>query len=117
MQRQSYPHGSFWSRLEAYPSLAHSGRLYSAAWEREHWAWDAVLAYLADGSRQTVTLRQDPLYHGKMYVGAVNRGKEVVVQFDAETAEWVISDPSGVELCRRRLDQFNEASLRRLPIA
>ena len=49
VQRQSYPHGSFESRLEAYPSLAHSGRLYSAAWEREHWAWDAVLAYLADG--------------------------------------------------------------------
>jgi len=39
-----------------------------------------------------------------------------VVQFDAETAEWVISDSGGVELCRRRLDQFNEASLRRLPI-
>ena len=50
------------------------------------------------------------LYHGKMYVGAVNQGKEVVVQFDAETAEWVISDPGGVELCRRRLDQFNEGS-------
>jgi hypothetical protein len=56
------------------------------------------------------------LYHGKMYVGPVNRGKEVVVQFDAESAEWAISDPGGVELCRRKLDQFNEAGLRRLPI-
>jgi len=118
VQRQSYPHGSFGSRLEAYPSLAHSGRLYSAAWEREHWAWDAVLAYLADGiaPRRVDRCGKIGLYHGKIYVGAVNRGKEVVVQFDAETAEWVISDSGGVELCRRRLDQFNEASLRRLPI-
>ena len=104
--------------MEAYPSLAHSGRLYSAAWEREHWAWDAVLAYLADGiaPRRVDRCGKIGLYHGKMYVGAVNRGKEVVVQFDAATAEWVISDPGGVELCRRRLDQFNESSLRRLPI-
>ncbi len=56
------------------------------------------------------------LYHRKMYVGPVNRGKEVVVQFDAETAERAISDAGGVELCRRKPDQFNEASLRRLPI-
>ena len=40
----------------------------------------------------------------------------IPVQFDAETVEWVISDPSGVELCRRELDQYDEASLRRLPV-
>ena len=77
-----------------------------------------VLAYLADGivPRRVDRCGKIGLYHGKMYVGTVNRGEEVVLQFDAETAEWVISDPGGVELCRRRLDQFNEASLRRLPI-
>ena len=30
--------------------------------------------------------------------------KEVVVQFDAGTAEWVISDRGGVELCQAPLD-------------
>ncbi len=55
------------------------------------------------------------LYHDKLYVGTVNRGKEVVVQFDAGTAEWLISDRSGVELCRRPLTQFDAASLCRLP--
>ncbi len=42
--------------------------------------------------------------------------EEVVVQVDAETAEWAISDPNEVELCWRKPDQFNEASLRRLPV-
>jgi len=56
------------------------------------------------------------LHHGKMYVGPVNRGKEMVVQFDAETAERAISDPGGVELRRRKPDQFHEASLKRQPI-
>jgi hypothetical protein len=118
VQRQAYPHGCFGSRLEAYPSLAHSGRPYSPAWEREQWAWEAVLTYLAN---EMVPRRVDRcgkigLYHGKLYVGTVNQGKEVVVQFDAETLEWVISDPGGVELCRRPMDQFEEKSLRRLPI-
>jgi hypothetical protein len=48
-------------------------------------------------------------------VGTVNRWKDVVVQFDAGEAEWVISDRGGVELCRRPLAQFDAASLQRLP--
>ena len=118
MQRQSYPHGAFASRMEAYPDLTHSGRPYSAAWERAHWTWAAVLSYLAEAmvQRQVDRCGKIGLYHGKLYVGTVNRGKQVVLQFDPETVEWVISDPSGVELCRRELDQFDEARLRRLPI-
>lgn len=117
VQRGCYPHAGFGSRMEAYPGLAHSGRPYSRTWEREHWSWGAVLAYLAG---QMVTRRVDcsgkiGLYHDKIYVGTVNRGKEVVVQFDAGTAQWVVSDRSGVELCRRALTQFDAAGLQRLP--
>ena len=54
------------------------------------------------------------LYHDKPYVGTINRGREVVVQFDAGARQWVISDPSGVELCRRELTQIDAAGLRRL---
>ena len=100
---ESYPHG--WVRVShgGVPGLTHSGRPYSAAWEREHWSWAAVLSYLADVMvpRRVDRSGKIGLYHGKLYVGTVNRGKEVVVQFDAETVEWVISDPGGVELCRR----------------
>jgi hypothetical protein len=116
VQREFYPHGSFGSRLEAYPGLAHSGRPYSAAWEREHWSWERVLAHLSEVMvrRQVDRCGKIGLYHDKLYVGTVNRGREVVVQFDAGACQWVISDPSGAELCRRELTQFDAAALCRL---
>jgi hypothetical protein len=118
VQRECYPHAGMASRLAAYPGLAHSGRPYDAAWERTHWSWDAVLASLAGF---VVTRRVDGsgkigLYHEKMYVGTVNRGKEVVVQFDAGSRQWCVSDRAGVELCRRPLTQFDAGGLCQLPI-
>jgi hypothetical protein len=62
------------------------------------------------------SLRRDRALPRQDVNGASQPREEVVVQFNVETAEWVISDPGGVELCRRKPDQFNEASLRRLPI-
>ena len=117
VQRESYPYGSAGSRLEAYPGLAHSGRPYTAAWERASWSWEAVLGYMAGVMvpRRVDRSGKIGLYHDKLYVGIVNRGREVVVHFDAGTAEWVISDPGGVELCRRPLTQFDAKGLRRMP--
>jgi hypothetical protein len=117
VQRESYPHGSFRSRLEAYPSLIHSGRTYSPAWERGNWSWEAVLGQLAGVMmpRKVDSSGKIGLYNDKLYVGWVIRGREVVVQFDEGTTEWVISDRSGVELCRRTLNQFNAAFLCQLP--
>jgi transposase InsO family protein len=116
VQRACYPHGGFGSRLEAYPGVAHSGRPYSAAWEGANWSWERVLASLADVMmpRRVDQCGKIGLYHGKLYVGTINRGKEVVVQFDAERTEWVISDPGGVELCRRPLTQFDAKGLSNL---
>lgn len=118
VQREAYPHAGLPSRMEAYPGLAHSGRRFAAAWERAHWSWDRALAYLGgcavprrvDGSGKV------GLYGDKLYVGTVNRGREVVVQLDAGAREWSVSDPTGVELCRRPLTQLDAARLRRLPI-
>ena len=117
VQREAYPHAGLASRMAAYPGLAHSGRRFDPAWERAHWSWAAALAHLAgyavprrvDGSGKV------GVYGDKLYVGTANRWKEVVVQFDAGACEWAISDPAGVELCRRPLTQFDEARLRRLP--
>jgi hypothetical protein len=118
VQRQSYPHGSCGSRWEAYPGLAHSGRPYGAVWERAHWSWEGVLAYLSGVMvpRRVDRCGKIGLDQDKLYVGRVNRGKEVVVQFDAGSAEWVVSDPKGVTLCRRALDLFAAARLCRLLI-
>jgi hypothetical protein len=118
VQRESYPHGGFRSRMEAYPGLAHSGRPYSAAWERAHWSWDVVLSYLSGVMvpRKVDSSGKIGVYHDKLYVGTINRGKQVVLQFDAGTAEWVIGAPGGAELCRRRLTQFDAAGLRQLRI-
>jgi hypothetical protein len=117
VQRELYPHAGFASRMEGYPGLIHSGRSYDAAWERANWSMGPVLAHLAglEVVRQVDGSGKIGLSGEKLYVGTVNRGKEVVLQFDAAEAEWVISDRGGVELCRRPLTQFDAASLRRLP--
>jgi hypothetical protein len=118
VQRECYPHAGFASRMAAYPGLIHSGRPYDAAWEAGSWSWEAVLAHLAGLQvvRRVDCSGKIGLYHDKVYVGAVNRGKEVVVQLDAGEAKWVVSDRGGVELCRRPLTQFDAAGLCRLPI-
>ena len=117
VQRESYPYHSCRSRLEAYPALCHSKRPYSVRWERAHWSWAAVLEQLAGEimSRHVDCSGKIGLYHQKLYIATVLRGKDVVLQFDAEAAMWVISDQAGVELCRRPLTQFDAASLCHLP--
>ena len=118
VQRECYPHAGFASRMAAYPGLIHSGRPYDVAWEQANWSFGTVLEYLATElvARRVDSSGKIGLYHDKVYVGKVNRGKDVVVQFDAGTAEWVVGDRNGVELCRRPLTQFDAAGLRRLPI-
>lgn len=117
VQRELYPHAGYDSRAQAYPGLASSGRPYDAAREWANWSWGRVLSYLAGVpvARRVDGSGKIGLYHGKVYVGTVNRGKEVVVQFDAGTAEWVIGDRGGVELCRRPLTQLDAALLCSLP--
>lgn len=119
VQRERYPYGSFGSRLEAYPELRHSGMAHTTTWERDHWSWATVLSHLAGSvvPRRVDSCGKIGLYHDKLYVGQVNRGKEVVVQFDAGPVEWVISRPDGVELCRRPFTQFDPHHLCNLPSA
>ena len=117
VQRECYPYGAFPSRVEAYPSLRHSGRPYNMTWERAQWSWEVVLDQLAGVimPRRVDCSGKIGLYHEKLYVGTAIRGWEVVVQFDAAAAMWMISDRRGVELCRRPLTQFNATALRKLP--
>jgi hypothetical protein len=118
VQRECYPHAGMASRLAAYPGLIHSGRPFDAAWERANWSWEAVLSHLAGTpvARRVDRSGKIGLYHGKLYVGTVNRGKDVVLQLDAGSSEWSISDRSGVELCRRPLTQFDAERLCQLSV-
>jgi hypothetical protein len=114
--REEYPYRLGQSRTQVWPQLVHSGRAYSVGWEEQAWAWSRVKEHLEE---YAVVRRVDGsgkigLYQGKVYVGTVHRRREVVVQFDGAAEEWVISNPVGVELCRRPLRQFDAARLRGL---
>src|SRR5262249_8848543 len=49
IQRERYPSIEGRSRSQAYPDLAHSKRIYSAAWEARHWnakrVWEQLSEY------------------------------------------------------------------------
>lgn len=117
VQRDEYPHAGLPSRSAAYPALAYSGRRYSRRWEAAAWSWAAAVRYLGGSAvrRRVDSSGKVGLDGGKVGVGAVNRGKSVTVQLDADAVQWVVWDDGGVELCRRPLTQLDPASLRALP--
>jgi hypothetical protein len=116
VQRELYPHEGGLSRLQMYPGSRHSGRTYDEEWEQANWSWQRVLDHLSEYAvdRRVDSSGKIGLYHDKVYVGVVLRGRQVIVQFDPQTAEWVVADAEGKELTRRRLTQFELVSLRDL---
>src|SRR5262249_54040221 len=90
IQRAEEPDRDGRSRLEVYPELAHSGRRYSAAWERRHWSLERVTAALAGiVARRRVDCKGSiTLYNRSYYVGVKQRGQTVLVLFDPEAREW-----------------------------
>jgi hypothetical protein len=109
VQRREYPSVRGRSRWEAYPRLDHSGRVYSPAWEREHWSLAAVAAHLAG---YAVRRRVDrcgliPLYNRNHYVGVIHKSEDVFVMFDPERLEWVVADAEGRQLRREPGDEIS----------
>jgi hypothetical protein len=116
VQRELYPHRDGRSRWEVYPGLQQPQRPYSRVWEAEHWDWNQAVAHL---STYVVVRRVDGsgkigLYGDKVYVGASNRRREVLVQLDGAAWEWLICDREGRELCRRPVTQIDAAEVREL---
>ena len=113
IQRAEYPHREGRSRLEVYPELAHSGREYSAAWERRHWSLERVLEALAGYvvRRQVDRKGMISIYNRNYYVGEKQRGRVVYVLFDPQAREWVCTDEQdrqlrrwpAPEICRKRI--------------
>jgi hypothetical protein len=118
IQREAYPSIAGQSRAAAFPGLAHSGRPYSAAWERRHWDHGRVLAHLGG---YAVPRRVDKngdvsLYHRPHYVGCMHRGKDLYVMVDPERAEWLFVDRQGRQLRTQPAEELQPERIRSLTV-
>ncbi len=119
IQREAYPSIAGQSRAAAFPGLAHSGRRYSAAWERQHGDHRRVLHHLAGYVvRRRVDKNGDvSLYHRPHYVGCMHRGKEVHVMVDPERAEWVFVGGQGQQLRSQPAEELRAERIRSLTVS
>ena len=118
-QRELYPsiHGR--SRMEAFPGLKHSGRVYRPEKEASQWKLDRVLEALAgyvlvrrvDGSG-TISL-----YNRNRYVGKALKGQDVYVSLDPIDVEWVYSGPDGVCYHRQKAEELTADRIRSLEVS
>jgi hypothetical protein len=115
IQRQEYPSLRGRSRLETFPELAHSGRVYTPAWERAHWSLAAVAAHLAGYAvpRRVNQSGTVSVYNRNHYVRNIYMGKTVYVMFDPEALEWIFVDEKGQQLPAGRQSVRRLESLRR----
>lgn len=119
LQREVYPSVNGISRMQAFPTLRHSGRHYSLAWERRHWSWDRVLTHLAG---YAVTRRVDSsgkigLYSSKLYVGSTYKRQQVYVSLDPQRIEWIVRDPKGQQLRAVPADELTPQAVRSMRLA
>jgi hypothetical protein len=119
IQRERYPSLAGRSRSAVYPELAQGGRVYSAAWERQHWSQRRVLEHLA---QYTAPRRVDKngdvsLYHRPHYVGCRHRGETVFVTVDPRTAHWVFVAADGRQLRSQPAEELSAARIRSLTVS
>ena len=113
LQREAYPSLQGRSRLQVFPTVAQPLRPYTVAWENQNWELRRAQDYLAGfvGMRQANKQGQISLYARRVSVGARQRGQTVVVQYDADSAKWLLWDTEGrllrevaaTEICRERI--------------
>jgi transposase InsO family protein len=101
-EREAYPRADGKSRLAAFPTLAHSGRLYALSDEEVLWELERVTEEL---SRYVIRRKVDPqgkirVYNTPRSVGRDRIGQWVWVSLDAEERRWVIADERGLEIRR-----------------
>jgi hypothetical protein len=119
VQREEYPSISGQPRTTAYPHLKHSGRTYSWPWERTHWSWQRVLDHLSGYAveRRVDTSGKIGLYHHKLYVGTMHKGRQVHVQLDPLRHEWIVSDVQGQQLHRTAAWMLTAVRVQRLQVS
>jgi transposase InsO family protein len=119
IQRELYPsiHGR--SRMEAFPGLKHSGRVYQPEEEASQWKLKRVLEALADS---LVVRRVDAsgtisLYNRNRYVGKSLKGQDVYVSLDPIEVEWLCSGRDGVCYHRMKADELTADRIRGLKVS
>jgi hypothetical protein len=118
IQRAEYPSVGGRSRLQAYPRLAHSGRAYSAAWERRHWSLGRVLDHLAAYAvpRKVDRSGMVSLYNLNHYVGKLHQGKVIYVMLDPRRREWVFADEHGQQLRAQPAERLTRQRIQTLTV-
>jgi transposase InsO family protein len=119
IQRELYQSVGGLSRLEAYPSLKHSTRSYSAKNEAAQWDIKRVIEHLA---RYVMVRRVDckgivSLYNKNRYVGRKLSGQDVYVSLDPVKVEWVYSSRDGVCYHRQEADELTAERVMRLEVS
>jgi hypothetical protein len=119
LQRELYPFVGGRSRWEVHPGLRHSGRPYTEAGEPGQWERGRVLEHLAGYAvkRRVDSTGQVSIYDRNYYVGVLQRGREVYVQFDPQRVEWLFSDRQGQCLRSQPAVQIEAERLRTLQLA
>lgn len=117
LQREEYPSLQGRSRLQVFPELQQTSRPYTVAWERRAWDLRRAQEYLAGfvAVRQANKQGQVSVYERRISVGAQQRRKPVVVQYDPEDGAWLLWDTEGrllrqvaaPEICRERILALN----------
>jgi hypothetical protein len=118
LQRERYPVKQGKSRMQLYPELAHSGRVYREEDEAAMWSLARVREHLGEYavSRRVCRGGKVSVYNRHLYVGVVHAGKTVWVQYDPEQEHWLISAETGQQLRSKPASEINAESIRRLQI-
>jgi hypothetical protein len=118
VQREEYPYEGERSRLAVYPHLAHSGRVYSARWEQQHWDLALVQRQLSESAvpRRVDSKGLISIYNRNHYVGKRHQGHVVYVQLDPEANEWLVSDARGQQLRTRPAPEISRQRIRGLTV-
>jgi hypothetical protein len=112
-QREFYPAIDGLSRLVIFPSLRHSGRSYSDAWEKRTWSLQWVQTHLAEfvAIRKVSSSGHIGIYDHCRFVGTQYKGSYVQVQYDPDRQQWLISDEEGRELRRHLAPEISQAEI------
>jgi hypothetical protein len=119
IQRECYPADGHLSRIQVWPGLSHSGRVYTRKWEQQHWDFTRVLNHLADYAitRHVTKNGRISIYNQTRYVGCLHQGKSVYVMLDPQEVQWIITDAEGHQLARIPAREITPSNVNHFTVA